>query len=155
MSLPGLREDKGNALVEFTWLGVLLLVPLGYLVVSVFQVQRAAFGVTQATREAGRAYIAAGSDDPAAAAMAAASLAMKDQGLDLDPSELQISCSEDPCLTAGGTVSIRIDVRVGLPFIPHVFGTTPASIAVHGRHEEVVDCFRADVSAPPDRGLCP
>ncbi|MDQ1688948.1 MAG: hypothetical protein QOK42_1923 [Frankiaceae bacterium] len=149
------REDSGNALIEFTWLAVLLMVPVGYLVVSVFQVQRAAFGVTQATREAGRAYVAAGGDNPEDAALAAARLALQDQGLQLDPDDLTISCSEDPCLTAGAIVSIRIDTRVGLPFVPHIFGTVPASIAVHGRHDEVVDCFRSGVAAPVDAGVCP
>lgn len=149
------RRDDGNALVEFTWLGVLLLVPVAYLVVSVFQVQRAAFAVTQATREAGRAYVAAGDGDPEAAALAAAELALQDQGLRLDPRELSIRCSDDPCLTAGSTIIVRIDTKVSLPFIPKVFGRLPASIAVHGRHDEVVDCFRADVAAPTDPQVCP
>lgn len=151
-----LRDDSGNALVEFSWLGILLLVPVGYLVVSVFQVQRAAFGVTQATREAGRAFVAAGeggaSDD---AAFAAAELALRDQGLELKSGQLQITCSATPCLTAGASIEFRIDTRVGLPFIPRVFGAVPASIAIHGRHDEVVDCFRADVAAPVDPAVCP
>jgi hypothetical protein len=141
--------------VEFTWLGVLLMVPIGYLVLSVFQVQRAAFAVTQATREAGRVYVAAGADQPDDAALAAARLALQDQGLMLDPDELSIRCSDDPCLTAGGIVTVRIDTRVGLPFIPDLFGSLPASIAVHGRHDEVVDCFRADVAPPNNPALCP
>ena len=144
-----------NAVIEFSWLGVLLLVPIGYLVISVFQVQRAAFGVTQAAREAGRAYVAAGGDAPADAARAAAALALRDQGLELRPDDLSIDCSDDPCLTAGGTVTIRIDTLVGLPFIPDVFGTLPASIAVHARHDELVDCYRADVSPPTSSELCP
>jgi len=134
---------------------VLLLVPIGYLIVSVFQVQRAAFGITQATREAGRAYVAAGSDQPEEAALAAARLALADQGLELNPDELVISCTESPCLTAGGTVTIRIDTRVGLPFIPALFGSLPASIAVHARHDELVDCFRSGVAAPVDADICP
>ena len=150
-----LRGDDGNALVEFSWLGVLLLVPIGYLVVSVFQVQRAAFGVTQAAREAGRAYVAAGSADPDAAARAAAALALRDQGLELSADELHIDCTDDPCLTAGGRLVVRIDTRVGLPFIPNVFGRLPASIAVHARHDELVDCFRSDVAPPTSSDRCP
>lgn len=151
-----LLGDAGNALVEFTWLGVLLLVPVGYLVVSVFQVQRAAFGVTQATREAGRAFVAAGeSGAPDDAAFAAAELALRDQGLELTPGQLQITCSATPCLTAGASIEFSIDTRVELPFVPHLFGGVAASIAIHGRHDEVVDCFRADVAAPSDSAVCP
>ena len=53
--------DAGNALVEFTYLAVLLMVPLVYVLLAGFQVQRAAFGVTEAARQAGRAYARADS----------------------------------------------------------------------------------------------
>ena len=76
------RGDDGNALLEFTYLAVLLMVPLVYVLLTVFQVQRASFGVTEAARQAGRAY--ATSDDASAGrarAQVAARLAMRDQGL--------------------------------------------------------------------------
>ncbi len=44
--------EEGSALIEFVGLGVLLLLPLLYLLLSVFAVQRAAFAVTQAARDA-------------------------------------------------------------------------------------------------------
>ena len=93
--------DDGNAIVEFSYLAVLLMVPLVYVLLSVFEVQRASFGVTEAARQAGRAYATA--DDPAqgrARAAAAASLAMRDQGLDCDG-----------CLT-GLTGALEADARV-------------------------------------------
>ena len=37
------RGERGSALVELTWLGILLLVPLIWIVLSVFEVQRGAF----------------------------------------------------------------------------------------------------------------
>ena len=49
------RGEAGSALVEVTWLSILLLVPLVYVVLAVFEVQRAAFAVDAATRAAGRA----------------------------------------------------------------------------------------------------
>ncbi|MFI5955247.1 hypothetical protein [Cryptosporangium sp. NPDC051539] len=49
------RGDDGSAIIEFVWGGVLLLVPLLYVVLAVFEVQRNAFAVTEAAREAGRA----------------------------------------------------------------------------------------------------
>ena len=74
--------DDGNALVEFTYLAVLLMVPLVYVLLAGFQVQRAAFGVTEAARQAGRAYARADSAATGQArADAASMLAMKDQGI--------------------------------------------------------------------------
>ncbi len=55
MSRPE-RDEAGNAIVEFTWLGILLLVPLVYILLAVFDVQRGAFAVTTASRAAGRAF---------------------------------------------------------------------------------------------------
>jgi len=49
------RGERGTALVEFTWLGVLLLVPLVYVMLSVFEVQRGAYAVSAASRSAARA----------------------------------------------------------------------------------------------------
>jgi hypothetical protein len=39
---------------------------------------------------------------------------------------------------------VRIETTVRLPFLPAVFaGRAPASIALHARHTEVVDLYRA------------
>ena len=49
MRLRRAREaEDGTALVEVTWLALLLLVPLVYLLVAAFDVQRASFGVSAA-----------------------------------------------------------------------------------------------------------
>ena len=58
------RDERGTALVEVTWLSILLLVPLVYLVLAVFDVQRSAFAVNAATRAAGRAYVLAPTATP-------------------------------------------------------------------------------------------
>ena len=50
---------------------------------------------------------------------------------------------------------VRIDASVDLPLLPR-YGQHAARIAVHGRHDEVVDCFAAGVApAPKNRTLCP
>ncbi len=38
------RTESGSALVEVVWLGILLLLPMVWIVLSVFEVQRGAFG---------------------------------------------------------------------------------------------------------------
>lgn len=137
------RGDRGSALVEFSWLAILLMVPLVYLVLTVFEVQRAAYAVTAAGREAGRAYVTTTGGDPEARAVAAARLVAGDQGVELTADDVRVSCAQRPCLQPGGSVRVRVDTRVGLPFLPEVlFGQVPASVAVHARHVEVVDAYR-------------
>jgi hypothetical protein len=48
------RGEDGTALVEVTWLALLLLLPLVYLLVAVFDVQRASYGVSAASAAATR-----------------------------------------------------------------------------------------------------
>ena len=137
-------------------MGVILLVPLVYAVVTALTVEKAAFAVTAATREAGRVYVREGADDAAYRdAFEAAQVVMRDQGLDLRDGDLEISCEYDPCATSGGLVHIRINRQVDLPLVPAVGSATP-SIAVHGRHDEVVGCFlRNAAPAPAGSGRCP
>lgn len=137
------RGDEGSALVEFTFLGVLLLVPLAYVVVAALTVQKAAFAVTAATREAGRAFVTTSAGDPFDRAEAAAELAMRDQGLGLPAGALRMSC-EGPCLAPGTRVRVVLDYRVVLPLLPSALaGQQIGGIVVRGRHLEVVDEFRA------------
>ena len=47
---------SGNAIVEFVYLAVLMMVPLVYILITVFRVQAASYAVSSAAREAGRVY---------------------------------------------------------------------------------------------------
>ena len=135
------RGDDGNALVEFSYLAVLLMVPLVYVLLTVFEVQRAAFGVTEAARQAGRAFVTADTADQGRErARAAATLAMQDQGL-----VLCASCLQPPTggLVLGSSVRVRVEHRVVLPLVGGLFsGRVPATIPVRATHVEVVDRFR-------------
>ncbi len=135
--------DDGNALVEFTYLAVLLMVPLIYVLLAGFQVQRAAFGVTEAARQAGRAYARAGSTiEGQARADAAAALAMKDQGIS-DSNPPVITCLGGACLEPGSRVRVTVTYTVLLPVFPAVLGRGRApAIPVTASHVEVVDEFR-------------
>ncbi|MFL6239489.1 MAG: hypothetical protein ACJ735_08400 [Actinomycetes bacterium] len=144
-----LSGDEGNAIVEFSFLAVLLLLPLIYAILIALDIQKSAYAVTAATREAGRVFVAEGAKGSAYDdAFEAARLAMRDQGLDLAPGQLQITCEFPECDTAGGAIHVRIDGDVALPLLPS-FGQSTATIAVHGNHDEVVDCFAQAVAAPP------
>ena len=142
-----LRGDDGNALVEFTYLAVLLMVPLVYLLVTVFQVQRAAFGVTEAARQAGRAYVTAGSTGAAQArAQAAADLAMRDQIPGFGSALVDVDAPQG--LAPGGSVRVEVRHDVTLPVLGLLFGAVEPVIPVRATHVEVVDRFRAQEPAP-------
>lgn len=138
------RDDKGSAVVEFVFLAVLLLVPLVYVLLAVFSVQRAAYAVTAAAREAGRAYVTATGPDPEAEARArrAAEVALADHGLRLADAGATFACDRRPCLSPGGRLTVRIATRVPLPFLGALPGA-PASVGVDAEHLAVVDRYRS------------
>ncbi len=140
-----LRSEAGNALVEFVYLAVLLMVPLVYVLISVFFVQRAAFGTTEAARQAGRAYARAATVDEAERrATAAARLVLADQGLVLGPSDLTFTCRGGPCLSGGSRVQITVKHPVRLPILGAVFGASDrGAIPVSATHTEYVDRYKA------------
>lgn len=131
------RDEAGTALVEFTWLGVLLLVPLIWVVLTLFDVQRGAFSMTTAARAAGRAYVLAPSEQAGLQrAEAAARDAMADQGLGEVPVDVQVSCSlgAGRCLDGTSVVTVRVHAEVPLPLAPRFFGDSAASIGVDAQH---------------------
>lgn len=134
------KGDEGAAMVEFIVLAVTLVVPLCYMVLAVFDVQRAAFGASAATREATRVFLRAPSTaEGEQRAAAAAAITLADHGIVLDPVDLAVSCSASPCLTPGATVRFTYRTRVQLPFIGTMIGEEFASIPITAAHSEVVD----------------
>ncbi len=53
------RSERGTATVEFVWLTILLLAPFVYVLIAVFDAQRASYAVSAASRSAARAYLVA------------------------------------------------------------------------------------------------
>ncbi len=139
------QQEQGSALVELTWLGLLLLIPLVYVVITIVTVQRSAFGATEAARAAGRAYVLAPDVGTAQSrAYEAARIALADQGVGLDPSDVLIVCHPSPeaCLQPGSTVEVRLSLQVSLPLVPSVMGQSVASIAVESSHVEPYGVYR-------------
>ena len=77
------RSDSGTASVEFVWMSLLLLVPFVYALLCVFDVQRAAYAVSVASRSAARAYLLAPTTEAASErAQLAARVALDDQDVE-------------------------------------------------------------------------
>ena len=142
------RSESGTVLVEVTWLAILLLVPLVYVVLSVFAVQRAAFAATAAARAAGRAYVMAPSVTEAEArARAAGAVALADQGVGRGDSAMTVTCHPaGGCLAPVSAVHVEVRAQVPLPLLPAVFGGQPPSIRVEAEHTVPFGTFREDRS---------
>jgi hypothetical protein len=131
------HREAGSAIVEF------LLVPVVYLVLVLGSVQSAAFAVDGAAREAVRAFVTAPDDGAATErVLAAVGLALRDQGLDQDPSEVLTVRCEDPCRAPGTTVTVDVSVDVTLPGVPRwLSGAVPLSVPVSATATGVVDSY--------------
>lgn len=144
-------DDEGRAIIEFVFVGLVAMLPLLYLVMAAFQVERNVFAVTQAAREAGRAYATA--DDPASAkarADYAATLALRDQGINAAASVQYVPVSA-PCsatavdassLAPGAEFAVCVTRTLQLPGLPgFVAGRRNTAT---GRYVVHVDDFRTN-----------
>ena len=141
------RDEAGTAIIEFVWLAILLLVPLVYVVLAVFDTQRTSYATSTAARSAGRAFIT--SPDEASAhvrARAAARLAFEDQGIGGAPMRLVIRCSPDPanCLSPGSVVAVEVRSSVDLPLMPDALGGNTPQIKVAALNQSPYGTFRED-----------
>ena len=112
------RDDRGSASLEFIVTGLLLLVPLVYLVLAVSAVQAASLAVEGAARQASRVFVQADSLGEAnAAAARAVEVTLADYGLDASDATVAIACRPHPsaCLTRQGFVTVTVRVECAAP----------------------------------------
>lgn len=142
------RDDDGTAVVEFVFIAVLVMVPLIYLIAAVATVQRNSLAVSQAARDAGRAFVTSDSADEARLRVAAAvRLALADQDLpdDADVRFVAAGASCDspavaPQLAPGARFTVCVIRRVQLPAVPSVL--TGRGIRTVGAYTVFVDDYR-------------
>jgi len=136
--------EKGSALIEFIVIGLLLTLPVFYLVITLARLQAGAYAVASAARESSRMFVTA--PDAAsgrARAQAAAAMSFEDQGFP-GRGSVRVGCSKQPCLSPDSVIVSVTDLDVDLPLIPDVLrGIIPSTIHLHSRHAEVVDHYRA------------
>jgi Flp pilus assembly protein TadG len=130
------RDERGNALVELTWLAVLMLVPLVWIVISVFEVQRGAFATAGAARAAARAFALAPDDvEGRLVARQTARRVMVDQGVEAADPDVEVSCVPTGDCHSGGTViTVHVSSTVELPLLPALFGEQRSSFALSSAH---------------------
>jgi hypothetical protein len=137
--------ERGSASVEFVVAGLVMLVPLVYLVLSLSAVQAAAFATEGSARQAARAYVRSASPGDAAAAVdRAVRIGLADYGLDPAQADVSVDCAPEPasCLSRRGTVAVTVRVSVPLPLLPEaVHASTPLAVPVEGRAVQAVSRF--------------
>lgn len=133
-------SEAGSAILEFILLGLLLLVPVIYLVITAGQLQGGSFAVVGAADQAAKVYVAAQSPGLGEArARQAAAVAMNDFGLDPASMTMSISCSET-CLAPGSLVTVHVQVPVPLPFVPGI-GADLSAATVESSSTQIVERF--------------
>jgi Flp pilus assembly protein TadG len=140
-----LRAEDGTASLEFVTAGMILLLPMVYLVLTMSALQAGSLAVEGAARQAVRVYVQAPDTRNAEAeAERAIRFALADYGLDPSAASISISCSPRPayCLRRRATVTITVGVSVGLPLVPPALTVGgPLTVAVRSTATEQVSRF--------------
>ena len=145
------RDDRGSALVELSWLAIILLVPLIWVVISVFEVQQGAFATSAAARAAGRAYALAPDDRTGEArADAAVRQVLADQGTPGQQARVTVTCDApaDSCHVGTSVITVHVDSGVELPFFPAILGKGAAVFSLDATHTVPIGQYVE--SAPED-----
>lgn len=118
-------DDTGSASLEFIIAGVLLLVPIVYLIVALGAIQESALGADAGARHLARSIAtapdAAAADERADLILAAV---VDEYGLDRDHVEVSATCrpAGATCPEAGATLVVTVTASVPLPLVPAAFG---------------------------------
>lgn len=116
-------HEQGSAVVEFTFLALLLMVPLVYFVITVGQIQGGSFAVVGAADQAAKVFVAQPDASTAqAAAEQAVAVALSDFGHQVDQAAMTTTCNPADCQAAGTAVTVTVNLRVPLPFVPFAEG---------------------------------
>lgn len=141
---PVLGDETGSASLEFISVGLILLVPLVYLVLAMSVLQGGTFAVEGAARQAARVYVQAPSAAAAEArAERAVQVGLADYDIDVAAAEVSITCSGPAaCLSRRSVVTVTVRVVVDLPFVPAVLTQSHGgSIPVEASATQTVSRF--------------
>lgn len=119
------ESERGSAPLEFIGVGLILLVPLVYLILALGAVQQQTLGAEAAARHTVRA-ISLSPDAATAAARTDAVLAsvVREYGMTEEAVSVAVACvpAGAGCPSAGATVRVRVSTRVALPLVPSFLG---------------------------------
>lgn len=117
--------ERGSAALEFILVGLVMLVPLVYLVVALGLIQGQSLGAEAGARHIARAVSTAGGTADASDRVDRVLESVVDEyGLDADAVSLSLECrpAGAECPRAGATLVVTLRTTVTLPLVPAVLG---------------------------------
>ncbi|HET6673615.1 MAG TPA: hypothetical protein VFG92_09590 [Agromyces sp.] len=146
-ALRSTAGENGSASLEFLTVGIILLVPLVYLVLALAAIQAGALGVEGAARQAARVAVAATAEAESDAAVArAVQVALADYGIDAAAASFTVRCDRADCSEAGARVSVSVAARVELPLVPDFLALSAVgSVPVEASATQTVSRFAGAV----------
>ncbi|YCH19596.1 hypothetical protein M1E17_15525 [Arthrobacter sp. D1-29] len=139
----GREGERGSAVVEFTFLALLLMVPLVYFIITMGQLQGGSFAVVGAADQAAKVFVAQPDARSAqTAAEQAALIALADYGHPAEAAHVSTLCEPSDCQAAGTAVTVTVSLTVQLPFIPFSDAFSLNASEVEASSTQVVGKFR-------------
>jgi Flp pilus assembly protein TadG len=139
----GRLHERGSAVVEFTFLALLLMVPLVYFIITLSQIQGGSFAVVGAADQAAKVFVAQSDAGTAqAAAEQAVAIALADFGHPAEDARVTTTCTPADCQAAGSTVTVTVKLTVPLPFLPFNDGIRLSVSEVEASSTQLVGRFR-------------
>lgn len=137
--------ERGSAALEFILVGMLLLVPLVYLIVSLGLIQGQSLGAEAGARHIARALSTAENADAGRAGADAILRSVIDEyDLDADSVDIGFECrpAGGACPEAGSTLIVTVRTSVSLPLVPPVLGLDVlASIPIEASAAQKISRF--------------
>lgn len=127
---PAAASERGSASLEFITAGLILLVPLVYLVLAMSALQGGTLAVEGAARQAARVYVQAPNEaEGTARALRAVQFGLADYGIPAEAASVRIDCEpgRNGCLTRQGIVVVTVRISVPLPLVPDVLSLRNAA----------------------------
>ena len=138
-------SERGSAALEFILVGLVLLVPLVYLVIALGLIQEQALGAEAGARHIARTVsTASGAEEARERADRVLQAVADEYGMDAASVDLSLSClpAGATCPDAGATLVVTLRTRAPLPLIPPVLGLEDiVSIPVEASSAQKVSRF--------------
>ncbi|MEV8266205.1 TadE family protein [Microbacterium sp. NPDC076911] len=118
-------SERGSAALEFILVGIVLLVPLVYLILALGQIQGQTLGAEAGARHIARTIATSSNiEDARSGANRVLASVAESYGMEPDRVEFAMECRpvEAACPSAGATVIVTLTTTVTLPLMPSVLG---------------------------------
>lgn len=136
-------NEEGSAVVEFTFLALLLMVPVVYFIITIGQLQGGSFAVVGAADQAAKVFVAQPDAKSAhAAAEQAAVIALADFGHEAGQARVSTRCEPADCQSPGTAVTVTVNLTVTLPFVPFSDDFRLSASEVEASSTQLVGRFR-------------